>query len=325
MSVVSAGNWSALVEDDLSQMTRSLMSLVGAKHPVLHAAAEHLFNAGGKRIRPALVLLASRATVAGGEPSERHRRLAEITEMIHTASLLHDDVIDTSEVRRGIETVNARFGNRVAMLAGDYLFGLSSVLLARLGSLEVVELLGEVISHFGEGELLQSTIQFDPELTFEQYLDKSFYKTASLMAGTSRAAAVLSGSPAVVCDALYEYGRHLGIAFQVIDDLLDFTGSTAQLGKPAGSDLQDGNLTAPVLYALEEAPHLGVLIERQFDEPGDLEKAMSMVFASRGIERTRELAQQHAREALTNLDALPASPAREALADLVDYILGRLH
>ncbi|MBW4698064.1 MAG: solanesyl diphosphate synthase [Aphanocapsa lilacina HA4352-LM1] len=325
MSVVSAANWSALVEDDLSQMTRNLKNLLGTKHPVLYAAAEHLFNAGGKRIRPALVLLVSRATAAHGEPTERHRRLAEITEMIHTASLVHDDVIDTSAVRRGIDTVNSRFGNRVAVLAGDYLFGMASAYLARLGSLEVVELLGIVISHFGEGELLQSTLQFAPDLTFEQYIDKSFYKTASLMAGTSRAAAVLSDSPTAVCEALYEYGRHLGIAFQVIDDLLDFTGSTAKLGKPAGSDLRDGNLTAPVLYALEESPHLSGLIERQFEQKGDLEKALSLIHASRALERTRELAETHARRAVASLEILSPSPAREALKDLVGHTVSRLY
>ncbi len=325
MTVVSEGNWFTLVEEDLTQMTSSLKNLVGAKHPVLYAAAEHLFNAGGKRIRPALVLLVSRATMARGIPSERHQRLAQITEMIHTASLVHDDVIDTSEVRRGIDTVNSRFGNRVAVLAGDFLFGLSSLYLARLGSLEVVELLGTVICNFGEGELLQSMSQFDSELTFEAYLDKSFYKTASLMAGTSKAAAVLSGSPAEVCESLYEYGKHLGLAFQVVDDLLDFTGSTATLGKPAGSDLQDGNLTAPVLFAMEEVPHLSILIDRHFEQTGDLEKALSIIFASRGIERTRKLAESHAHQAVHSLAILPESPAKQALIDLVFYTLSRIY
>lgn len=324
--MVSVGNRNmfALVEEDLKEMTQNLKRLVGAKHPVLYAAAEYLFDAGGKRIRPAIVLLAARATQAGN-PTERHRRLAEITEMIHTAALVHDDVIDTAEVRRGIATVNGHFGNRVAVLAGDFLFAQSSLYLARLGSLEVVELLSIVIADFAEGEILQNLGQFDAELTFDTYIDKSFYKTASLMAGSSRAAAVLSGSSAEVCNGLYDYGKHLGIAFQVVDDLLDFTGSTESLGKPAGSDLQQGNLTAPVLYALEEIPYLAEFIDRQFTTEGDLEKALQLVRTTRGIERSHELARTHARQAVQSLDVLPPSPARQALINLADYVLERVY
>jgi all-trans-nonaprenyl-diphosphate synthase len=319
------GSWLALVAPELERLSENLRRLVPAQHPILQEAAEYLFRVSGKRVRPAIVLLAALATAKKGVLSDRHRRLAEITEMIHTAALVHDDVIDTSDLRRGIDTVHIRFGNKIAVLAGDFLFAKASVYLSRLGSLEVVELLATVLEHFGEGEMLQSVHQFDPDLTFAQYIDKSFYKTASLLANSSRAAAVLSDSPGEICEALYRYGEHLGIAFQVVDDLLDFTGSTDTLGKPAASDLQEGHLTAPVLYALEEFPRLGELIERQFEREGDLQEAIHLVHTSRGIARSRELAQDHTRRALQALEILPYTPARQALADLSEYVLARLH
>jgi all-trans-nonaprenyl-diphosphate synthase len=239
------------VEEDLRVLTQNLKQLVGARHPILFAAAEHLFEAGGKRLRPAIVLLISRATMPNQEITPRHRRLAEITEMIHTASLVHDDVVDEAETRRSIPTVNSSFGNRVAVLAGDFLFAQSSWYLANLDNLAVVKLLSEVIMDLAEGEIRQGLSQFDPDLSIEAYLEKSYYKTASLMANSSKAAGVLSGVSAELADRLYLYGRHLGLAFQIVDDILDFTSSSETLGKPAVADLRQGHLTAPVLYALD--------------------------------------------------------------------------
>lgn len=321
----TTGSWLALVAPELERLTENLRNLVAAKHPVLQEAAEYLFRVSGKRIRPAIVLLASLATAKKGMLTDRHRRLAEIAEMIHTAGLLHDDVIDTSNLRRGIDTVNAHFSNKIAVLAGDFLFAQSSVELANLGDLEVIKLLATVLKHFGEGEMIQGVHQFDPALTFEAYIDKSFYKTASLLANSSKAAAVLSESPREICDALYDYGKYLGIAFQIVDDILDFTGSTDILGKPAASDLLEGHLTAPVLFALEEFPQLADCIGRQFAEPGDLEEAIRLVHTSHGLVRSRELAQKYAREAVQRLDVLPFTSARQALADLSDYTLDRLY
>jgi all-trans-nonaprenyl-diphosphate synthase len=322
--MVSVASFFDLVEQDLNQLTENVKNLVGAKHQVLRLAAEYLFEAGGKRIRPALVLLMARATSPSGEPTEKHRRLAEITEMIHTASLVHDDVIDVSDVRRGAETVNSLFGNKVAVLAGDFLFAKSSIYLARLGSLEVVELLATVIDHLAEGEMLQIKNHFDSTLAFDEYIEKSFYKTASLMANSCRAAAVLSDMPEELCEAAYNYGRHLGIAFQVVDDLLDFTSSTETLGKPAASDLRQGHITAPVLYALQEFPELSILIQREFKEDGDIEQALSWVKKSQGLIRTKELAHQHIKQAILAVEKFPASPARQAMVDLTDYVLKRV-
>ena len=323
--MTSATSLFSPVEKDLHLLTDNLKQLVGARHPILYAAAEHLFGASGKRLRPAIVFLISRATMPNQEITAKHRRLAEITEMIHTASLVHDDVIDEAEMRRGIPTVHSSFTNRVAVLAGDFLFAQSSWYLANLDNLTVVKLLSEVIMDLAEGEIQQGLNGFDTSLTLEAYLEKSYYKTASLIANSSKAAGVLSGLSAEENMHLYHYGRDIGLAFQIVDDILDFTGSSETLGKPAGSDLQSGNLTAPVLFALEEKPSLEVLIEREFAQDGDLEQAIALVKDSQGIQRSRELAAHHAQAAVAHLSDFPATESRQALLELADYVLSRLY
>lgn len=323
--MISTTSLFAPVDKDLHLLSENLKKLIGARHPILGAAAEHLFAAGGKRIRPAIVLLVSRATLLDREITSRHRRLAEITEMIHTASLVHDDVVDEAQLRRNVPTVNSLFDNRIAVLAGDFLFAQSSWYLANLDNLEVVKLLSEVIRDFAEGEILQGINRFDTSLSIETYLDKSYYKTASLVANSVKAAAVLSDMPRDVIESLYDYGRALGLAFQIVDDILDFTSPTEVLGKPAGSDLVSGNITAPALYAMEENPYLEVLIEREFSEDGDLEKALDIITESDGIQQARELAAYHGQLAVKYLDCLQPSPSAQALFDLVDYVLSRLY
>ena len=315
----------APVEHDLKILTDNLKQLIGARHPILGAAAEHLFDAGGKRIRPAIVLLASRATMPDFQPTERHRKLAEITEMIHTASLVHDDVIDEADLRRSVETVNNLFGNKIAVLAGDFLFAQSSWYLANLDNLQVVKLLSEVIRDFAEGEILQGLNRFDVSTSIDDYLDKSYYKTASLMANSAKAAGVLSDVKPEVAQNLYNYGRNLGLAFQIVDDILDFTGSAEVLGKPAAADLASGNLTIPVLYALKQQPYLKISIEREFSEPGDISQALELIKNSDGIEQARQLAYTHAREAAQNLSCLPSSTSKDALIELTNYVVSRIN
>ncbi|MBW4490819.1 MAG: solanesyl diphosphate synthase [Trichocoleus desertorum ATA4-8-CV12] len=323
--MTSATSVFSTVETDLRVLTDNLKNLVGAHHPILYAAAEHLFGAGGKRLRPAIVFLISRATMPGQDITARHRRLAEITEMIHTASLVHDDVVDESEVRRGVPTVHSSFGNRIAVLAGDFLFAQSSWHLANLDNLEVVKLLSKVIMDMAEGEIQQGLNRFDTSLSIEAYLDKSYYKTASLIANSSKAAGVLSDVSSPMAESLYHYGRHIGLAFQIVDDIFDFTGSLEALGKPAGSDLKSGNLTAPVLFALKEKPVLEGLIEREFAHEGDLDQAIALISESNGMERSRELAAHHAQSAVACLSDLPPSESRQALTEMADYVLSRLH
>jgi all-trans-nonaprenyl-diphosphate synthase len=323
--MTSATSLFSPVEKDLHLLTANLKQLVGARHPILYAAAEHLFGASGKRLRPAIVFLISRATMPDQEITAKHRRLAEITEMIHTASLVHDDVIDEAELRRGIPTVHSSFTNRVAVLAGDFLFAQSSWYLANLDNLTVVKLLSEVIMDLAEGEIQQGLNRFDASLTLEAYLEKSYYKTASLIANSSKAAGVLSGLSPEENMNLYNYGRDIGLAFQIVDDILDFTASSETLGKPACSDMASGNLTAPVLFALEEKPFLETLIEREFAQEDDLEQAIAIVKDSQGIQRSRELAASHAQAAVGHLANLPPTESRQALLELADYVLSRLY
>lgn len=207
------------------------------------------------------------------------RRLAEITELIHTASLLHDDVIDTSIARRGNPSANIAFGNKMAVLAGDFLLGRASVALARLRDPEVTELLATVIANLVEGEFMQlKNTALDEkkpvwsEETITYYLQKTYLKSASLISKSCRAAAILGEHPEEVVEAAYQYGKNLGLAFQLVDDMLDYTVSGQELGKPAGADLELGLATAPLLFAWRDNAELGVLVGRKFSQEGDVAK-----------------------------------------------------
>ena len=312
------------VEEDIEILLKDLRSLIGAGHPILQAAAEHLFSAGGKRLRPGIVFLISRAISEDGTLSHKHRRLAEITEMIHTASLVHDDVVDDAATRRGVATVHSRFNCRVAVLAGDFLFAQASWHLANLENLQVVKLLSKVIMDLADGEIKQGLNRYDSDQSLASYLEKSYCKTASLMANSSKAAGVLTGLDENELNLLHLFGKNLGLAFQVVDDILDFTGNDEQLGKPAASDLASGYLTAPVLYALEENSSLLTLIEREFSREGDLQKALDLVRDSGAIRKSRDLAENFARESQKAIEWLPESPSRRALLELPQFVLSRL-
>jgi len=258
------------------------------------------------------------------ELTTEHQRLAEIIEMIHTASLIHDDVIDDSGMRRGKETIHQLYGTRVAVLAGDFMFAQSSWFLANLENIEVIKLISQVIKDFASGEIKQASTLFDCDVTLDDYLLKSYYKTASLIAASTRSAAIFSGVGTTICEQMYEYGRNLGLSFQVVDDILDFTQSAEQLGKPAGSDLAKGNLTAPVIFALQEEPRLREIIDSEFSEPGSLGTAMELVRRSGGIRRAQELAKEKGDLAIQNLQCLPRSKFRSTLEKVVQYNLQRI-
>ncbi|GFP78700.1 solanesyl diphosphate synthase 1 [Phtheirospermum japonicum] len=316
-----------LVAEDLLTLNKNLQSIVGSENPVLMSAAEQIFGAGGKRMRPALVFLVSRATaeIAGlKELTKEHRRLAEIIEMIHTASLIHDDVLDESDMRRGKETVHQLYGTRVAVLAGDFMFAQSSWYLANLENLEVIKLISQVIKDFASGEIKQASSLFDCDVHMDEYLIKSYYKTASLIAASSKGASIFSGVSSDISEQMYQYGKNLGLSFQVVDDILDFTQSAEQLGKPAGSDLAKGNLTAPVIFALEKETKLRDIIESEFCESGSLEEAIDIVKNCGGIDRARELASEIADRAVGNLKCLPQSLFRQSLELMVNYNLERI-
>ncbi len=313
------------VELDLETLLTDLRSLIGAGHPILQAAAEHLFSAGGKRLRPGIVLLISRSLSSNGELSSKHRKLAQITEMIHTASLVHDDVVDEAATRRGVKTVHNLFDPRVAVLAGDFLFAQASWHLANLDNLEVVKLLSRVIMDLADGEIKQGLYKYKAAQSFDIYLEKSYCKTASLIANSSQAVGVLSDIDTDNLKLLHRFGKKLGLAFQVVDDILDFTGDDKQLGKPTASDMASGYLTAPVLYALEENPSLSLMIEREFSAPQDLQQALSIVRNSKAIERSRKLAEDFARDSRDSISWLPDSAAKSALLNLPDFVLSRLY
>ncbi|KAJ9145335.1 Polyprenyl synthetase [Pleurostoma richardsiae] len=261
-------------------------------------------------------------------PSQR--RLAEITELIHTASLLHDDVIDHSVSRRGAPSANLEFGNKMAVLAGDFLLGRASVALARLRNAEVVELLATVIANLVEGEFMQlkntARDERNPawtEDTLAYYLQKTYLKTASLISKSCRAAALLGGADAQTVDAAYAYGKNLGLAFQLVDDMLDYTRSETELGKPAGADLELGLATAPLLFAWKSMPELGALVGRKFAMEGDVQRARELVLQSNGIEQTRALAQDYSEQAIAAISGFPDSEAKEGLIEMAEKTIKR--
>jgi len=286
-----------------------LQSLLGSDHPVLEACAKYFFELdGGKKIRPTMVLLISRAVAAhapaqgvngsraftstseSSTPLPSQKRLAEITEMIHTASLFHDDVIDEADERRGVPSINKIYGNKMAILAGDFLLARASVSLARLRNIEVVELLSTVIEHLVKGEVMQSRPQAlvdgsgtgeNGQAALEYYLHKNFYKTGSLMANSCRAAVLLAGGGDALQNQAFAYGRHVGLAFQLVDDVLDFEQTSETLGKPALNDLRQGLATAPVLLAARTFPdEVGDMVKRKFASEGDVERVREMAFFS---------------------------------------------
>lgn len=262
-------------------------------------------------------------TSEGSDILPSQRRLAEITELIHTASLLHDDVIDNSIARRSSPSANVSFGNKMAVLAGDFLLGRASVALARLRDAEVIELLATVIANLVEGEFMQlkntALDESNPtwtEDTLSYYLQKTYLKSASLISKSCRAAALLGQSSPEVVEAAYSYGRNLGLAFQLVDDMLDYTTTSESLGKPAGADLELGLATAPLLFAWKDNQQLGVLVGRKFAADGDVQMAKDLVARSDGIEQTRALAQDYADKAACAISGFPDSEAKEGLLEM---------
>lgn len=339
-----------LAKEDMSNLSKSIQAdLIGNNHPVLSKAASYFFEEGqdgGKKVRPMMVLLLSRAmNMAHAKPSSHtasatsvngisrsdlfkaQRRLAEISEMIHTASLFHDDVIDDADTRRGSPSVHKVFGNKMAILAGDYLLARASVFLARLRDVEVVETMSTIIEHLVRGEVMQmkgADVRDDQNQRMVQYLRKNFYKTASLMANSCKSAAILAGYNDKIVSAAYRYGKHLGIAFQLVDDVLDYEGSASAMGKPALSDLNAGLATAPVLFATETfAAELEPMIDRKFKNEGDVERALDFVRRSDGIERTKALAQVHVELAIEAILELAPNKYRDSLIHLAHKVVDR--
>nr|YP_010904288.1 prenyl transferase [Catenella fusiformis]WCH57539.1 prenyl transferase [Catenella fusiformis] len=313
------------IQHDLSALDTNLKKMIGTKNPILLAAAEHLFNAGGKRIRPAIVLLVAQATNNRKLIFPEQRRLAEITEIIHTASLIHDDVVDECNTRRGINTVHNTFSTKIAILAGDFLFAQSSWYLANLNNLEVVKTISKVITDFAEGEVRQGINNFNTDISIDEYIEKSFYKTASLIAASCKGAAMLNNSNTNIQSNFYLYGKHLGLAFQIIDDILDIIGSHKSLGKPAGSDLRNGNLTSPLMFALAENRQIHYLVTREFQNKGDIEQTISIIKSTNGLSKAKDLAEEHIQAALHALGDNYSCEADHTLKLISRYITNRIN
>nr|YP_008965787.1 prenyl transferase [Porphyridium purpureum]BAO23763.1 prenyl transferase [Porphyridium purpureum] len=314
-----------LIQSDIdSLLDRNLKLMVSTRHPVLYAASEHLFSAGGKRFRPALVLLVAKA-LNNGEILSSQKRLAEITEIIHTASLVHDDILDDCSTRRGVQTVHNTFSVKIAVLAGDYLFAQSSWYLANLDSLKVVQNISKVISDFAEGEIRQGLILFDIDFSISEYLEKSFYKTASLIAASCQGAAILNKLDDRTSKKLYNYGKHLGLAFQIIDDILDLVGSVDFLGKLPGSDLKNGNLTAPILFAITEQKQISILVYREFSKKNDIQLGIDLITSSGGIFKAKDMASEHIEAALSSISDLEDSESKKLLQKVAKHTIERLY
>ena len=331
----------------LAPLAAEVRSQLGAESTMLHQSATHFFGAGsareGKRVRPVIVLLMGLATAASGGATHAHAsaaegdaggeleglgphaKLAAIVEMIHTASLIHDDVLDAADTRRGGTAVHKLFNNKAAVLSGDFLLARAAVALAQLGDDQVVREMSKSLEALVQGELMQLKSSEEERLSLEYYLTKSYCKTASLMAFSCKSAALLSGHAleSETTIAAEKFGYHFGLAFQVIDDLLDFTGTSDTLGKPGLQDMSLGLSTAPVLYAADEHPELRALITRKFANEGDVQRACEMVLASSGLQHTKKLATFHAQAAVDACCSLPPGDARDGMIRLCHVVLSR--
>jgi len=312
-----------LVQPTLQPLKQSMVGLVASEQAVLTEAAEHFFKQTGKSFRPTIVLLAS-AAANGGEPaSAAQERLAQIVEMIHVSSLMHDDVIDRADTRRGKPAVHKLYGAKTAVLGGDFLLARATVLLARLGNNEVVGLMSQIIDEMVAGELMQATETREALLDWDHYLHKTYRKTAALICLACESCAVLGGHTPEVRAALSAYGRHLGLAYQIVDDMLDLSGSSTTLGKPAGADMAEGHATALALYALEEHAEMADLIRRKFSGDGDVPRALELTTNSQALQKTAKLATSHAQRAAQALGVLEPSEARDGLLRLCSDVLNR--
>jgi len=297
----------------------------------LGEVARYYFDGAGKAVRPVIAVCLGKAAlkttgVANNcEVEDKQRKVALVSEMIHTASLLHDDILDHALTRRGKPSVNSNWDARKSTFAGDYILAVGSRLMAEIESAEVTVVLSQVLADLVQGEFQQlETKEDEGQERFEHYLTKSFNKTASLMAHSCQANALLAGVDQQLVRDAFLYGRNIGVAFQLVDDLLDFTASADQLGKPAAADLSLGLATAPVLFAAETFPHLNTLIARRFEADGDVEEAFRLVRESGGLEETRNLAKKHAGQAVEALSRYGESEYKSALVQLPEAVLNRM-
>jgi octaprenyl-diphosphate synthase len=315
----------ALVTDDLQRVDQTIVQRLASDIVLVNQVSQYIIGAGGKRLRPLSVVLAARAC---GHQGQKHVPAAAIIEFIHTATLLHDDVVDGSDMRRGRNTANHVFGNEASVLVGDYLYSRSFQMMVELGDLRIQEVMANATNTIAEGEVLQLMNAHDPETTEQRYLEVIYRKTAKLFEAGAQMAAILSGSPREIEQSMVDYGRHLGTAFQLVDDVLDYKATAEELGKNLGDDLAEGKPTLPVIYALAHAPAAEAARLREAIETGgidDLDQITRLIETSGGLEYTARMARHEKDMAVEALGRLPASKYRDALVTLADFAVARTY
>ena len=317
-----------LVKNDLAAVNRRIIEKMQSPVALIPQLAGHIIAAGGKRLRPMLTLAAAR--LCGYGEGERHCALAACVEFIHTATLLHDDVVDESLLRRGQESANAVWGNQASVLVGDFLFSRSFELMVEDGSLEVLRILSNASAVIAEGEVLQLVTTNDTGTGEADYLEVIRCKTATLFAAAAKIGAVVAGRPEVEQQALADYGMNLGIAFQLIDDLLDYSALQAQLGKTVGDDFREGKMSLPVVLAFarandEEREFWTRTMERMEQEEGDLGQAIVLLQKHGVLDETAGRARDYAIRAKQALAVFPESEIRAAMMEAVDFAVDRAY
>lgn len=310
---------------DLRQVERALV--VNLKSPVslIPVVGKHITLSGGKRFRPAVLLLSAEAC---GYTGPRRVVMSVVTEYMHTATLLHDDVVDGGVVRRGRPAANVVFGNSVSILVGDFLFARASQLMTDDGDIDVLGIYARTLVSLSEGEVLQLMKSADPGITEKDYLRVVYHKTASLIAAASETGAVLAGARASLRRRMFEYGKAVGIAFQLVDDILDYTGTEKELGKRPFQDLREGKVTLPLIHALREAApadrtRAQKMLSRRGATDRDVPFLSRLVAKTGGIDYTSRKAKEYVAQGKKLLSRLPDTSARTALASLSDYIVSR--
>ena len=312
------------VTADLAAVDATIRRELASDVALVNQVSEYIIGAGGKRLRPLLVLLAARA--AGAPPLGPQVMAAVVIEFIHTATLLHDDVVDGSHQRRGRDTANEVWGNSASVLVGDFLYSRAFQMMVRLKSLRVMEIMADATNVIAEGEVLQLMNAHDPDTSESRYLEVIYRKTARLFEAGAQIAAVLAGAEPAVERALASYGRHLGNAFQLVDDSLDYRGSAAERGKNVGDDLAEGKPTLPVIHALRSgSAEQQALLRRAIESGGldDLPAVLKAIESAGGLEYTARLAQGETDQALAALEPLPESVHGDALRQLAGFAISR--
>jgi len=310
---------------DMESVNTAIRQRLHSEVSLVNQIAEYIISAGGKRIRPVLVLLLANAY---GYRGTAHHELAAVVEFIHTATLLHDDVVDESSMRRGRQTANALFGNAASVLVGDFLYSRSFQMMVSLDNMRVMRILSDATNVIAEGEVLQLLNMHDPDVTHESYLKVIRSKTAKLFEAAAELGALVGGASDAQIDAAGEYGRSLGTAFQLIDDVLDYAGDAAEIGKNLGDDLREGKPTLPLIWLMENGTPEQRQLVRSCIEHGDeaqFDAVLAAVTSSGALDYTRAQAESAARRAAEAISGLPDSIYKSSLLQLCSFAVDRNH